>query len=91
MSEDFLTEFLACILQEQGIQNPHLVAARAAADLRRARIVHEEPVSRAKRRIKVYSLRCQGLTVEAIAERMGVHIATVKRMVSEEITIRRSA
>lgn len=91
MSDDFLTEFLSLLLAEQGIQNPRQVAERVAHDLRRVRIVHEEPVTRAKRRIRVYGLRCAGLTVEAIAERMGVHAATIKRYVSEEIAIRRSA
>lgn len=39
MSADFLTAFLASILAEQGVADPVGVASRAAADLRKARLV----------------------------------------------------
>lgn len=91
MSEDFLTEFLACILQEQGIQNPHLVAARAAADLRKAKLVDPKREYVVRRRIRIYELRCSGLPVKTIAIRMNICEALVKREITVELRRRRVA
>lgn len=45
---DFLTTFLASILREQECPNPDQVAAKAAADLRKAKIVDRCAVLRAQ-------------------------------------------
>ena len=43
---DFLTDFLASILQEEGVTNAREVAAKAAADLRKARFVDQRALAR---------------------------------------------
>lgn len=45
---DLLADFLASILQAEGCPNPGQVAAKAAADLRRARLVDQWALLRAQ-------------------------------------------
>lgn len=45
---DFLTDFLASILQEEGVSNAREVAAKAAADLRRVKVIEPFGVVRAQ-------------------------------------------
>lgn len=45
---DFLTDFLASILAEEGCPNPREVAAKAAADLRKFKIIRPFAVVRAQ-------------------------------------------
>lgn len=44
---DFLTTFLASILHEQGVPDPQRAAERAAAELRKVKVVDERAVTRA--------------------------------------------
>lgn len=89
--EDFLTDFLAILLHEQGVANPREVAAKAADDLRRAKLVDPKREHVVKRRIRIYDLRCSGIPVRIIAMRMNICEALVKREISAEIRRRRVA
>lgn len=74
---DFLTDFLASILQEQGCPNPGQVAEKAAADLRRARLVDRWALLRAQ----IQADPCRDYKV--IRERYGCPISFIYRVWNE--------
>lgn len=89
MSSDFLTDFLASILKEQGVQNPVQVAEKAAEDLRKARIVEQKRIDTVEMHRKVDALRSIGVPCSAIAERLNLKRESVSRIVRKEWELRR--
>lgn len=88
---DYLTEFLTVILREQGVENPHDVARKAADDLRRAKLVDRTREDVVSRRVRIYELRVTGMPVSVLAIRFGICQALVKREVAAELKRRRLA
>ena len=93
MADDFLVTFLASILYEQGVKDAREIARKAAADLRKSRMVSEVKVDRAERYKTIYDLRTgksgQPLDPEIIEDRLGCSPSTVKRAIRAELLIRR--
>lgn len=86
---DFLTDFLASILQEEGVSNAREVAAKAAADLRKARFVDQGRVESLELHHKVDTLRGSGVSASAIAIRFGINRSTVHKIVQEQMGARK--
>lgn len=90
MSSDFLTDFLASILKEQGVQNPVQVAEKAAEDLRKSRIVDQKHIRTVELHRKIDQLRGLGYERREIADRVGRTPETVDRIVREQLQIRKA-
>lgn len=92
MSEDFLTELLEAILHEQGVEDARGVAQRAAADLRKARVVDDRMMEILERNRRIYNLRAvAGVSEALVAQRFGLKPRMVRYIVRRQILSRRIA
>lgn len=88
---DFLTDFLAVILHEQGVENPHEVAEKAAADLYKVKVVDHRRVDTVAKHRKIDQLRGQGVSCADIAKRLDMTREAVARIVTEQLELRRAS
>ena len=91
MTTDFLTHFLASILQAEGVENPLQMAQKVAVDLRKARLVDHDRERVVSRGVRIYELRCAGTPVSVLALRFSICQALVKREIAREMKRRRIA
>ena len=91
MTTDFLTDFLAGILQAEGVSNPVQVARKVALDLRKVRLVDHDRERVVSRGVRIYELRCAGIQPSVLAMRFGICVALVKREIAREMRRRRIA
>lgn len=89
--DDFLTDFLAVVLHEEGAPNPRGLAEKAADQIRKAHLVNSDHLALLERQRRIYELRCLGMTVPSLAERFGISIPTVKRAIRHQIQVKRIA
>ena len=90
MTSDFLTGFLAAILQEHGVENHLLVAQKAAADLRKARVVNQRHLDTIAMHRQVDQLRAQGVPSAVIAERLNLTRQGVSYIVRLQLMARKT-
>ena len=90
MTADFLTEFLATILHEQGVENHIQIAQRAAADLRKAKIVDQRHLDTIALHRKIDELRAKGIPSSEIAKRFNLTRQTVSQIVRVQFVARKA-
>ena len=83
MSGDFLVDFLASILTEEGVADPMPVARKAAHDLRRARVVDQRRIETAALHRQIDTLNRQGVPTAMIAVRLRMHRVSVAKIVTD--------
>ena len=89
---DLLVSHLAAALVRHGMPPDQ---ARLDAEERVAVILEDlarsgAPVGQFLRRVRVYRLRCQGLQMQLIADRLGIHRTTAQREYRAELMRRRA-
>lgn len=82
MTGDFLVDFLASILAEEGVSNPVLLATKAAHDLRQAKVVDQRRLKTAALHRQIDTLNQHGVPTAMIAVRLGMHRTSVANIVT---------
>lgn len=90
MSRDFLIDFLATCLKEQGVEDPEVVAERVASDLRKARIPRKD-MHIAERDLRIYELRGKGVSPMVVAERLEMTSRAVQKANKRVMVSKRTA
>lgn len=82
MTGDFLIDFLAAILTEEGVADPMTVARKAARDLRLVKVVDQRRIETASLHHRIDTLSRQGVPTSTIAVRLNMHRVSVAKIVS---------
>ena len=83
MSSDFLVDFLASILAEEGVADPVGLAKKAALDLRKAKVVDQRRLKTVALHRQIDTLNRQGVSTAMIAVRLSLHRCTVAKIVTD--------
>lgn len=88
---DYLAQFLETTLAGEGVADPRGLAEKAAADLRRARLVDPELIHRLERNRRIYDLRMAGIPEHSVAVSFDLTSRMVRIIVRDQMKTRRVA